>query len=314
MIATDTVFVLGAGASVPFRFPTGAKLREMLCAQLHRGQSVFELLRQCDFAEDQIVRLHDEFERSGVTSIDAFIAFRPKFQRIGELAIAAILVPIEDQQTLTSVGRKSGNSDWYQMLWNEMLTGVAEPKDLLLNRISFVSFNYDRSLEQYLLNAISSTFGLDQQAAYDLLSQLPIQHVYGSLGAYTPGSGYRYGGHKYEAMVKVIINASQSIKTIPATRGPRDEVSASWLAKAQRVFVMGFGFDPSNCARIDLRAACSHAPKRVTPRHIFASAFNLTDGEKNWCAANSCVPGEGGLIWTNGDCLALLRDRKEHLN
>ena len=37
MINTNTVFVLGAGASIPYGFPSGAELREILCAPITKS-------------------------------------------------------------------------------------------------------------------------------------------------------------------------------------------------------------------------------------------------------------------------------------
>lgn len=308
MITTETAFVLGAGASVPFGFPTGAELRRHLCGNLHKDSSLFTLLRQCGQSEDLILNFRETFELSGIYSIDSFIAFRPAYQEIGELAIAAALIPLENATSL-----RAPSDNWYQMLWNEMLTNVATPQDFLLNRVSFVTFNYDRSLEQYLLSAISHTFDLDLDEAFHLLSQIPIQHVYGSLGNYGPDTSYRYGSQGGTQLTESILAARSSIKIVPAVRGPKDEQSANWLAKAQRVFVMGFGFDPTNCARIDLPGACSQAPRADNPRHVFASAFNLTSAETSRYERNSCAPGQGGLAWTKGDCLNLLRERRDHL-
>jgi hypothetical protein len=314
VIETETVFVLGAGASAPYGFPTGIQLRQRLCEQLRSGHPINELLRTCKQEKSRIRQLHEQFERSGVASIDSFIAFRPEFQEIGELAIAAALIPLENREALTRVEGRQGNGGWYQMLWNELLAGLSDQKDLSRNRVRFITFNYDRSLEQYLHDAISSTFGIEPGQAQEELAKLPIQHVYGSLGGYVPNVGYRYGGHQGDELAGAILNAARSIKTVPAARGPTDEVSVNWLATAERVFVMGFGFDPTNCDRVNLKGACSQAKRQQSPRPIFANAFHLTTAEMRWCEVNSCPQGRGGLIWTNGDCVSLFRDRKEHLN
>lgn len=314
MISTVTAFVLGAGASVPFGFPTGAQLRSRLCSEIFKDSHLFSLLRQCGQGEARILSFREEFELSGIHSIDSFIAYRPEYQEIGELAIAAALLPLESSAKLRSVENKYGDGGWYQMIWNVMMDSVVEPQDLLLNRVCFVTFNYDRSLEQYLLSAILHTFDLDSDSAFRLLSQIPIRHVYGSLGSYSTDTGYRYGSQEGAQLIESILAARSSIKTVPAVRVPKDEQAAIWLAKSQRVFVLGFGFDPTNCMRIDLPGACSQAPKHNPQREVFASAFNLTSAETQWCEGNSCAPGQGGLHWTKGDCLNLLRERRNFLN
>lgn len=317
MIKTNTVFVLGAGASVPFGFPTGIGLREMICTQGLQNSNLYGLLGMCGQSPKDIKDFRNEFEWSGLDSVDAFIARRPEYQNIGELAIAAALVPMESTTRLFWVDNKRGSSGWYQMLWNAMVDGVAEPKALLENQVRFITFNYDRSLEQYFLTTIQSAFGLDMHSAHALLVKMPLRHVYGSLGDYTEENGFSYGGHGergHDALVGAVLAAQKSIKTVPAVRPDIDQIAADWLASAQRVFIMGFGFDPTNCARINLPNACSEVRNRGESVDICASAFNLTHEEKGWCNVNARGPYNGGLNWATGDCLALLRERRSYLH
>ena len=313
MIAERTVFVLGAGASVPFGFPTGAKLREDICHLTRSGYEVNARLQKCGQSVHEIKLFRDEFERSAVTSIDAFIAFRPEFQELGELSIAANLLPLENPKALLAVGGRHGHSDWYQLLWNELLVGVAEPDDFLKNSVSFVSFNYDRSLEHFLHEAISATFDLTSDEALDVLAQLRIHHVYGTLGPYSKTDFLPYGGHDEAALVGAMKDARDFIKTVPTVRGPVDQISAGWLAEAQRVFVLGYGFDAANCDRIGLKSACGQASRHEIPRQIFASAYKLTPAEIRRNEKNSCESGQSGLNWTDGDCMALLRNQRDRL-
>jgi hypothetical protein len=311
MITADTVFLLGAGASVPYRFPTSAGLKEKICRELLTGHSLFALLRECGQADRFITDFRDAFQNSGVASIDAFIARRPKYQEIGELAIAASLAPIEAVKHLTSVDNRRANGGWYELLWNDMLAGALTTDELLRNPIKFLTFNYDRSLEQYLLNGIKHTFDLDECQAFEVLDRIPIHHVYGSLGDYDPVRGYQYGSTDHAELVDRVLNARKSIKTVPAARGSTDPVAATWLADAERIFVMGFGFDPTNCSRVGLPEALSRPRNRLTPIPVFASAFEQTSAEKRWCESNAGATEHAQLLWTNGDCLALLRDRRD---
>jgi len=305
LLAVDTVFVLGAGASKPFGFPTGAELRTRLCTELVLGHGLYLLLLKCGHSQQEVENFRLAFERSAINSIDAFIALRPTFQTIAEQAIAAVLMPLENETTLNK-------GDWYQIVWNEMLAGVSTTEELLLNTIRFITFNYDRSLEQYLLGAIQHTFDLEPEAAYQCLSRIPIHHVYGSLGAYTSGIGFQYHERKDEDIKLAILNAQKSIKTIPSVRGPLDVTAAEWLSHAEHVFILGFGFDAVNCARIDLPSACTKATPH-NPPNIFASAFESTSSERRRCERSACAQGRGGLSWTLGDCLDLLRDRRDQL-
>lgn len=307
MIKTETVFVLGAGASKPYGFPTGAELRTRICTELMLGYAAFERLTECGHNQTDIEHFRASFEQSAVASIDMFIAFRSEFKEIGEHTIATLLLPAEKLTNLTK-------ENWYHFLWHEMISGATTPELLLQNKVKFITFNYDRSLEQFLLSAIQNVYGLTPETSFSYLSQIKIRHVYGSLGDYDHECGYRYGEQSNGDFRLMILAAQRSIKTVPSIRGSADEICADWLANAQRVFVLGFGFDPTNCVQIRLTSACSKAPKPHTPKQIFASAYLLTLAEKNWCEANACAPRQGGLIWTNGDSLDLLRDRRDLLN
>lgn len=314
MIKRPSVFVVGAGASVPFGFPTGAELRRRICTELRRGYAMFDLVSSAGFEEELIETVRHEFETSGLWSIDAFVGYRPQYQNVCEATIASALLPLEQTKVLTNVSGTSGNSDWYQLLWNELLSGASSPTDLSRNTVKFITFNYDRSLEQFLLNAVCSTFGIDWTAAHNALSGIAIRHVYGSLGDYTTEHGYAYGNHSDDELRKRVIAAQASIKTVPLARGDLDPEVAMWLAEAHRVYILGFGFDSTNCHRIGLADACTRSPERITPQHIYASSFNLTHADEQWCASNGFHQGSGGPRWVKGDSYALLRAVRSELN
>ena len=50
------------------------------------------------------------------------------------------------------------------------------------NKLSIVTFNYDRSLEHYLLNSLMTLHGKTRDECAQALKKIPIVHVYGQLG------------------------------------------------------------------------------------------------------------------------------------
>src|SRR5205823_5571052 len=50
------------------------------------------------------------------------------------------------------------------------------------SQLRIVTFNYDRSLEHFLFNAIGHTHNLDEGSTAEIIGKLPIVHVYGQLG------------------------------------------------------------------------------------------------------------------------------------
>ena len=70
MIKTETVLVLGAGASMPYGYPSGHTLRQMLI-----DPGLFNpLLEKQWFEQEDINAFCRIFMHSGMKSIDAFLA------------------------------------------------------------------------------------------------------------------------------------------------------------------------------------------------------------------------------------------------
>jgi hypothetical protein len=276
MIAKDVVFILGAGASWPYGLPTGAELRRLLCADLRNESSeTFGRVRDCGFQPGLIRLFAEAFLASNRSSIDAFLANRPDFHEVGVTAIAAALLPLEVLTNLYAVD-DIGDGDWYQYLWGRMLEGVQGAEDVVGNKVRFITFNYDRSLEVFLLTGLQHSFNLRLDQAHALLP--PIHHVYGSLGDFDDKIGYRYG----IADIENIQRAATRIKTVPSARPSVDEEALSWMKTADTIYLVGFGYDEMNCRRLgfgSLGAARLHAGKAGT--RMVGTAYRTTEGERN---------------------------------
>jgi hypothetical protein len=310
------VFVLGAGASVPYGFPTGQGLREMLCRQLLSTSSqLHRIMREQGHAETDIFHFAKQFEGSGLASIDSFIARRETFRQIAEHAIAAALLPCErssdlNNRRVSDVEVIRGRGDWYQYLWGLMVDGVDDIAYLRSSTVKFITFNYDRSLEQFLHTACCNVFGVDDPVAHSFVASLNIHHMYGSLGDYEHGAEYRYG----ETNSETISRAATSIKTVPLTRPDVDERAMNMLARADLVMFLGFGFDAMNCNRLGLKQVIErrHDPnsgKVIRSMEMHFTAFGLTDGEISRVFRNALPGGIGNLQFNpfKGDCLSLMR-------
>ena len=145
MITIPTVLVLGAGASYPYGFPTAKELRILICeAFTNPNTPASRLLGEASgHSPDGFFRFREAFLKSGQPSVDAFLEWRPDFLAIGKLAIAYCLLPFEDESKLfTPPGNRGG--DWYQYLSVKL---NASFEDFGSNKLSIITFNYDRSLE-----------------------------------------------------------------------------------------------------------------------------------------------------------------------
>ena len=101
MIKIPTVFVLGAGASKPYGYPTGIELRNKIIHRFHErlnnfsfsGKELSEANRRNLIHKSQDLTVR--FERSGIYSIDKFLSLNTNLSNIGRMAIAHHIIQAE---------------------------------------------------------------------------------------------------------------------------------------------------------------------------------------------------------------------------
>ncbi|NUZ07616.1 hypothetical protein [Piscinibacter koreensis] len=280
MIKKNTVLVLGAGASHPYGLPLGSGLADNIKAL--SGDAADALPIRGPHATGLGVDFIRSFRRSNDRSIDAFLARRLDFEQIGTLAIAACLLPAERLDKL--VDGEPAEDHWYRYLLDAM-DGPWE--DLAANRISFVTFNYDRSLECFLTVALANRFGRSEKEAAQLVKSFNIVHVYGSLGSLDPDAEdfVPYGGHP-QNMLNSISMAGRGLRVIAQGRDDSKEFTEAraLLADAEVLCFLGFGFDEMNLRRLGGPAAIQaggsvDSNRPMTTRRFAASAYGLTPAE-----------------------------------
>lgn len=267
MIGLQTVFVLGAGASMDFGFPSGLQLRDKIIGSLENENSQeFKQLGEFAIEGRKEVRVFcNEFRYSGKISIDAFLEHRKEFIPIGKAAIAQALIPFESVD-----GLFHNSNNWYQYLYKMLNTSFDKFNE---NKISIVTFNYDRSIEQYLFMVLKSTYGKSYEDVARMVGAIPIIHVHGTLGSLTCLKG---GGRPYETALtySAIKTAQQSIIIIHESIDDVDFKQAhEVLSNAKRIIFIGFGYDETNLTRLRINSI-------ETGIDIMGSCYGFTDMEK----------------------------------
>ncbi len=248
MITTPTVLILGAGASNPYRFPLGRPLLTKICDELgptsrpdQRG-----VIEELDFSKADIATFRDELRHSDFGSVDEFLEHNPYFLPIGKSAIAASLIPLENHDHLFPPHAPEGHH-WYKQL----LESLDPAGDLSQNKLSILTFNYDRSLEEYLYSALRARRHCSAEEAADACQQVPIIHLYGHLGPYAnfTGAGRSYSPDLTAEAVRL---ARDSMKIVHESEDDTPEFSqaADLLDRAQRIQFLGFGYHPTNVRRL----------------------------------------------------------------
>lgn len=266
MISQRTVLILGAGASMEFGFPSGFDLLRQLTHPTFESGSNTELstLAACGYDSSAVAAFASALAQSGRTSVDAFLEHRSEFLDVGKAALACALIPHEHEDALFD--RSKPSQSWYDYLFARM---NARLQEFEYNQLSVITFNYDRSLEHYLITALMNSYSLTVERAANLVNRyVPILHVHGMLA---PHSALDSNGRAYAPDLgsDAIRKAAASIRVVHE----RDSDSAFRLAVerlslAKRIFFLGFGYDPTNVARLRVRTIPQSASIYGTRRGV----------------------------------------------
>jgi hypothetical protein len=248
VISTSTVFVLGAGASAPYGFDTGYELLER--ARTLPVQEIARLI--VPLPSYGAPPLHDALVNTGEASIDAMLETRGTIQAPGKALIARLLL---DQERVALSNHHTSGRGWYRTLFSAI--DAPSPQEALAQKVRFVTFNYDRSLEYFLAHAWRVKFNPDQLIDASALRRMFI-HLHGQLGSLPEvggnGATVPYGGRAEGIMDGDVLEASRSIKIVsePEPTEPQFVAAHEALREADRVVFLGFGFAPRNVERLHL--------------------------------------------------------------
>jgi len=263
MITEPTVFILGAGASKPYGFPLGENLKNSICDKLRNATTKqFKQLANMGFKIELITNFQRSLYHSGRTSVDAFLEHRPEFIEVGKAAITQELIPTEQTDNLFRP-RPKGN--WYQYLFNK-LNASFEQFDK--NQVAFITFNYDRSLEQFLFTALLNSYPQGKDECIAKINNIPIIHAYGQLGLlfWQSKDSIPYGS---KVTGDVITKASSGIKIINENSAYVDykfefKDAHDKLIWAKNIYIIGFGYDVTNLNRLEINIHCMHKKVKGT--------------------------------------------------
>jgi hypothetical protein len=172
--------------------------------------------------------------------------------------------------------------DLYQYLWERIATRALDQLDFKTWRV--VTFNYGRSLLAYLYDAMLNTYDdVDARTVIGKLRELEIVHVYGSLGSFFPADAEHQEFGPEQILPGHIGRAAKNLRVIPQSRNTDEciERARQLLIEADRIAVLGFGFDEMNLERLDAsRTMAMHVPRDAGQSHvrwIATSCLGMTD-------------------------------------
>jgi hypothetical protein len=311
VLQRETTFVIGAGGSWDFGFPLGDGLRNQIIQLLavndpntsinFSDEPLARLLRERAAREAgvnewarrlEVYRHAADIIRNGLPfarSIDSFLdglRDEPEVEFMGKLAIATVILRAELASPLTLKRVHAANAQqiydqklakvvgsWHALLGQILYEGhTRQSVDHIFDQASFVIFNYDRCIEEFLTTSVMRRFAIDRTQALAVVARCRIIHPYGQVGTYFPGNeGHIPFGECEDAdLTKVAAGIKTFTESMEQEIG--DEVKDS-IARAETIVFMGFGWLPQNMELL-------HATDRVTSANeIFATTKGMADGE-----------------------------------
>ena len=239
MFKNETVFILGAGASWHYGYPTGDDLVRMVIKKSRELANFSGLYREIEIpasaasvfpdyiyarnnlsTEGSVDHHRDAWNnlyvecmhlanRLGTVNppvIDYFLDWNVPLHDIGKLTIAWVILECEAvhraekgnvnrrtilenspdravQESSHRIDVTKYKDDWYRFILYKIASECEQSKSLLENKVTFVTFNYDVSLENYLYQGLSSIdlFERDTGLINEFLGSDRVFHVYGKV-------------------------------------------------------------------------------------------------------------------------------------
>lgn len=307
------VFVIGAGCSVPYGFPTGAMLMQKL-----KNFDYGTKFPKKNYSDGDIFLVDLYQEHFGYSSTDNKIEYQsdyamvlpyPEHEKLYNQLMDGIVLPFsqsirnsmmvstdeflknrlgQKQNEQTDFGKRLiayeileaeqasqlGNIDWIQHLLSRI--DQQDNWEEILKQTVFLTFNYDRVLEYCIFLYLTS----DKQYAdaHAFIKDMKIFHVNGFIGSLEEIPFGAVENGKYQEIAK-------RMETVWEKRQNRDESEKEkyqdFLKNAQRVYFMGFSYIPDNLESIGI----PRGAEIIRNAKVYATAMGLSSQNRLWISS-----------------------------
>ncbi len=314
MIKTNTVFILGAGSSAPYGYPTGESLIQKMISEVSNPMLLSSYGEQKSLSAAQIrtlIATGGEFkkalENSQPRSIDSFLEKRSEFLELGKFIIAYIIASEESNHEL--VIRTSLNKSTHWMKYLKDLMFDRPYKEILKNKVTFITFNYDMLLEKYLLNVLKATYKIDEPS--DFFNSVQILHIHGRIKRFP---------WEHDDLVDLSWGTPNDPKSVIQMAGgiklvhEKTQLDATLndaqnrIANSTKIFFLGFGFHRENISKLGSEYF-SQGTDYSQP--IYATALGKTPEEINRIKMELGLRNDAESH--DIDCYGLLRMKADRL-
>jgi hypothetical protein len=290
MFKRQTLFIVGAGASVEFGLPPGKALASLIKNKMDirfdygnrpsgtGDHDLFAQLTQRWPSEANQFQQAAWIIRDGIglaQSIDDFLDLHRTNQFVnlyGKAAIVKAILEAERESTLYFAGR--AKDDYFNpqrsentWLWKLLaMLGRGIPREALgeiFDQVSFIVFNYDRCIEHFFLHALQKLYAVSENQASEVVERLRIFHPNGAV-LDVPFGANRAG---YADLAAGIKTYTEQIGAQPVIKRLSDEVD-----KAAAIVFLGFAYHDQN---MSLLKPAGPMPTKA----IYGTAYGVSDSD-----------------------------------
>jgi hypothetical protein len=265
MIEKNTVIILGAGASNDFGFPLGEELKEKVINALTNTRFQKELANGHGLRPAIEFLINDfvsNLKKDRALTIDRFLAKSDDdYRKIGKVGIVKTILNCESDTEVFGKTEK-----WYKILYKILNSGYPDLSTFGSNKISIITFNYDRSLEHFLFEQLCGDYGNRKDEILLQLQQIPIIHINGRVNMLPwedRDAGLPYGA----GFSPKIFDVAEGL-LLPICNDVITEQVRGVLKNAYCIYFLGFGYDRINLQKLDLDII-----KKC--EHVFGTSFKL---------------------------------------
>jgi hypothetical protein len=294
MFKRRTLFIVGAGASAEVGLPAGIGLARIIARKLdvniehgrikdYGDAELFSQVRRqytADFNDHVEAAIGIRDGISLVNSIDDFLDIHSGnvlMKRIGKAAIVKSVIEAErtsklfpDYSTSSTLNYGLLDETWYVKFMRILGRSRSLPNvETIFENITFLVFNYDRCIEQFLGHAVQQLYGIKPDQAAGIVTKLNVIHPYGSVGllATVPYGGRPHGQIDYLALGEHIRTYTEQIVEQETLTKIREEVEA-----ADQIIFLGFAFHDQNMALLKQN-------KQINRKMFFGTAYKISNND-----------------------------------
>jgi hypothetical protein len=280
MYQVPTTFVIGAGASHEIGMPLGADLKSIIkklldiryeygnnqvsgdrqiTAALRRKTGLDTSEQAEEFNHHLRAARHIKDALDQAISIDNFVESQQD-DAVETMAKLAIVKAITEAEKISSLAPDASNGrptinweklqkTWYDGLLKTLHEGLVKSKlSNFFDNVTFITFNYDRSLEFFLYHSIQNYYGVDSQAAAEIVNSATFIHPYGTVGS-LPWQNSPHSRSDYGSLdVEHLHGASQLIRTFSEQIEDQDSLTRirDTIKSSRRLVFLGMAFHDEN--------------------------------------------------------------------